>query len=43
MAPYSENDPTIIWDYGNDVEIVCSENCLCQYIVCEMKLSLPTR
>jgi hypothetical protein len=30
MPPYKENDPIVVMDYGNDVEIVCSENCLCQ-------------
>ena len=26
IAPYRENDPIIIRDYGNDVEIVCYES-----------------
>ena len=33
MPPYKESDPIVVKDYGNDVEIVCSENCFCQYVL----------
>jgi hypothetical protein len=28
----SENDPIVVRDYGNDVDIVCSEKCICEYL-----------
>ena len=32
LPPLEENDPVVIRDYGNDVEIVCSRTCLFAYL-----------
>jgi hypothetical protein len=34
MLPYIEDDPIVVRDYGNDVDIVCSEDCL-EYAECK--------
>jgi hypothetical protein len=39
MPPYRESDPIVVRDYGDDVEIVCSESCLCQYVGCNARVS----
>jgi hypothetical protein len=31
-----ENDPIVVRDHGNDAEIVCSEDCLCEYVGCQL-------
>jgi hypothetical protein len=28
-----ENDPIVVRDYGNDVDMVCSEDCICTQII----------
>jgi hypothetical protein len=28
LSPSSANDPVIVGDYGNEVEIICSLNCM---------------
>ncbi len=38
IPPLRENDPIVVRDYGNDVEIVCSEDCLCEYVGCDKKV-----
>jgi hypothetical protein len=43
IPPYRENDPIVVRDYGNDIEIVCSEDCFCQYIGCELLNERSTR
>ena len=32
MESLKDNDPVVIADHGNDVEIVCSKTCLMQYL-----------
>ena len=32
MDPLKENDPVVIADHGNDIEIVCSKTCLMSYL-----------
>ena len=32
MPPLSDNDPVVIRDNGNDIEIVCNKTCLMEYL-----------
>jgi len=43
MPPLRDNDPMIIMDHGNDVEIVCCKDCFCRYLGIDTHMALERK